>query len=171
MFMIMRMETTMKYAKDGILSLALGVAFVAGLVSDSGSANAATRRVHATACHYFYDNAGTEVYQGAWLGNQGNTTRGIYCNAPSDSTLSHSGTITLNVHGFEPSGGSNTSQACVKFYNAAGTSCGTSRSWSTAYGGVFGVSVSAWTANPAGMPYVYNSIAAGGQVFGFYMAS
>jgi hypothetical protein len=165
------MEITMKHGKTGILSLALGAALAAGLVSESGTANAAYRRVHATACHYYYDNAGTEVYQGAWLGNQGSVNRGIYCNAPSDSTLSHSGTITLNVHGFEPSGLNNTSQACVKFYNASGTSCGPSKSWGSGYSGVFGVSVSAWTANGAGMPYVYNFIAPGGHVYGFYMAN
>src|SRR5262245_51214872 len=111
----------MKHLKAWILSLALGFAFTSGLVSDAGSASANTRRVHATACHYYYDNAGTDVYQGAWVGNQGTSTRTIYCNAPSDTTLSHSGTITLNVHGYEPAGVANTSTACVKFYNAAGT--------------------------------------------------
>ena len=72
------------------------------LVGDVGvnTASADYRRVHSAYCHYFYDNVGTGLYNGAWIST--NTARGIYCPAPSDSELAHHEVTTLNVHGYEP---------------------------------------------------------------------
>ncbi|HWO26764.1 MAG TPA: hypothetical protein VNO30_48880 [Kofleriaceae bacterium] len=150
----------------GIGSLLVGVALIGHVgIND---ASAAYRRVHSAQCHYFYDDAGTGLYNGAYLSTS--VSRGIYCPAPSDSTLPHSSTTTLNVHGYSPSAFSAYSQACAKEYNTSAYSCGTAKYWAAGYGGVYGVSVSAW-ANGASMPVVYNYLPAGSTLYGFFMAN
>jgi hypothetical protein len=131
-------------------------------------ASAAYRRVHSSQCHYFQDDAGAGLYNGAWLSTT--TGRGIYCPAPSDSTLAHSSTTTLNVHGYSPSSTSAYSQACAKVYNTSAYSCGPLKYWAAGYGGVYGVSLSAW-ANSTSMPLVYSYLPAGSTLYGFFMAN
>jgi hypothetical protein len=154
--------------------IALTVAFCAFAVTfamaDASDAKAAYRRVHSAACHYYFDDAGSDLYNGAWI-NAYTSGRGIYCAAPSDSELPHASTVTLNVHGFEAANQNAYSYACVKYYNASGTSCGTTTNWGASYAGALNVSVSAWTANGAGMPYVYTWLPPSSQLYGFYMAN
>jgi hypothetical protein len=146
-------------------------ALVVGLMAltQSGEAEAAYRRVHSSVCHYWYDDAGSGLYNGAYL-SVGTTGRGIYCPAPSDSLLPHSSAIYLNVHGYAPST-SNYSRACVKSYNSSAYTCGTAKYWPAGYGGVYGVSVSAWTGNAPGFPVVYNYLPPSAVLYGFYIAN
>jgi hypothetical protein len=154
-----------------IFAIAIG-AFLASiaLFGHAGTASAAYRRVHSSQCHYFYDDAGSSVYNGAWL-SASTTGRGIYCAAPSDSELPHAATVTLNVHGYSPSATGAYSEACAKAYNTAAYTCGTLKYWASGYGGVYGVSVSPWNADAAAMPMVYNYLPPGATLYGFYMAN
>lgn len=139
------------------------------LFGHAGSASAAYRRVHSSQCHYYYDDAGSSLYNGAWLATY-SSGRGIFCPAPSDSELPHSSTVTLNVHGYSPSATSVYSEACAKAYNTPALTCGPIKYWGAGYVGVYGVSVTAWS-DPAAMPYVYNFLPAGSQLYGFYMST
>ena len=132
-------------------------------------AAAAYRRVHSAECHYYYDDAGSTVYNGAYL-VMGATGRAVYCPAPSDSELPHASTTTLNVHGYSPAANSAYSETCAKQYNTAMLTCGGLSYWAAGYGGVYGVDVAAW-ADAAAMPMVYNFLPANAQLFGFYMAN
>ena len=152
--------------------LAVGIgSFLISIVSIGhiDSASAAYRRVHASQCHHYYDNAGTTLYNGSTL-SVNTTGRSIYCTAPSDSELPHAGTRTLNVHGYAPSVNSTYSMACAKAYNTAAYSCGPLKYWASGYAGVYGVSVTAW-ANGGSMPLVYNYLPAGAALYGFFMES
>jgi len=140
------------------------------LIGHTAPAAAAYRRVHSSQCHYFNDDAGTQVYNGMYLANY-TTGRIIYCAAPSDSELPHAATTELNVHGYAPSGTWPYSVACAKAYNTASYSCGTLKYWAAGYTGVYGVDVSTWQADFTAMPVVYNYLPAGGQLYGFYMAN
>lgn len=151
---------------------------------------AASRRVHASACHGEYDAYGGNVTRGIApdTANTGDLINGthldirpgaynasyqVFCPAPSDSTLAHSITTTLNVHGYRGTTlfGTDSSAACVKFFNAGGGSCGTAKSWAANWGGALGVSTAAWSANFGGMPYVLNDLHRGSRFYGFYMSN
>ena len=148
-----------------------GGSFLVGmaLIGHTGAASAAYRRVHSSQCHYYYDDAGSEVYNGAWLASY-STGRGIYCPAPSDSELPHSATTALNVHGFSPSASPAYSMACAKAYNTSAFSCGPLKYWAPGYDGVYGVSLTAW-ADGTAMPVVYSFLPANASLYGFFMAN
>jgi hypothetical protein len=149
----------------GIASFLLCLA----LFGRTTTASAAYRRVHSSQCHYFYDDAGTDLYNGMWLATY-SSGRGIYCAVPSDSELPHASTVELNVHGYSPSATSAYSMACAKAYNASASSCGPLKYWASGYGGVYGVSLTSWY-DWASMPVVYSYLPAGSALYGFFMAN
>lgn len=151
--------------------LAVGIgSFLIGLASigQIDSASAAYRRAHSAYCTYYYDNAGTDLYNGGYLTTY-SVGRGIYCPAPSDSELPHSSVVTLNVHGYTPSANTAYSRACAKAYNTSAYTCGTVKYWGAGYAGVYGVSVTPWSDGSA-MPLVYNYLPAGTTLYGYFMA-
>lgn len=158
----------MKKWSVGMVAVGLCSFLGVTMLTDSSSASAAYRRLHSSICHYYYDNAGTTLYNGAYLSASTNG-RAIYCPAVSDSELPHASVTTLNVHGYSPSARSNYSRACNKAYNSSALSCGPIKYWSAGYTGVYGVDVGVWNANGAGMPMVLNYIAPNGRLYGFYM--
>ncbi len=152
------------------LALGFSVLMAGGiLLVSSSNADAAFRRAHSSECHSYYDNSGTNVYNGAYLSvSSAASTQGIYCPVATDGYLTHNSTVELNVHGFEASGQNNSSRACVKHYNSTGYACGITKSWGGGNAGVYGVDVNSWRAYGASFPYIYNSIAPGGILYGFY---
>jgi|GEM_PF-5332830 len=152
--------------------MALATAASAGtLLSYAPLADANFRRAHSSECHSYYDNLGTDLYNGAWIANYGDVARGVYCPVATDGYLSHNATTTLNVHGFEASGESNTSRACVKHYTNSGTACGVVKNWGASYGGASGVDITQWSNYGASFPYIYNVVDVGGRLYGFYLAN
>lgn len=151
------------------ITVALCAFAVTFAIADSSDAKAAFRRVHSSQCHTIYDNS-PDLWNAGYIATS-TTARSIYCPAPSDSTLTHNGTVTLNVHGFEAANQSAYSYACVKYYNALGSSCDLDAQWASGYGGAIGLSVSVWNSNGQGMPYVYTWLPPSSHLYGFYMSN
>jgi hypothetical protein len=152
--------------------LAIGIGTYLGgiaLFGQADTASAAFRRVHSSQCHYTYDDAGSDLYNGMVFA-PGTIGRSVYCPAPSDSELPHSATVTLNVHGYSPSTTAAYSEACAKAYNTSASTYGTFKYWAAGYDGVYGVSVAPWSDDTA-MPLVYSFLPAGSQLFGFFMST
>lgn len=128
-------------------------------------ADAAIRRVHSSACHYYYDDAGTSIYNGPYLSISG-STRGIYCPAPSDSEVAHGSASYLMVDGYQSGGIANYTRACVKSYSGTSTSCGNTAAWGT--NGTSVPDLSSWTSNSTWYSYLYHNMKSGSRLHGFF---
>lgn len=159
------------YSNSRAVKLLATVLSAMSLIVLTIEANAAFRRAHSSYCHYYNDTAGASLYNGAYLRNSTDSAVGIYCPAPSDGYLTHSTVTEVNVHGYEASGESNLSRACVKHYTNTGYACGTNKYWGSASSGVNGLDVSTWTANAYSFPYIYNSIDTDGRLYGYFIAN
>ena len=99
----------------------------------------------------------------------------VACALPSDTTLSHASTVTLNVYGSEAAGGSNWSRACVRDNDSMdAAACGPTKSWGSGTRGVKNIDVSEWQAEPTHFPFVISKLDAGdsrSELFGIYMAN
>lgn len=150
--------------------LAFCVSWLAGFVFLTGTAaSAASRRVHVSSCRPEGDDEGTTVTTTKVLSVTQSTY--IRCEVPSNSVLAHDGVTTLNVHGYEPTGVSTYSRACVHAFNSTSSACGTVGNWSSASNGALGVDTSAWNNDGSGFPYIFNDMGAYSQLNGFYMAN
>lgn len=159
----MSIKKSMKFIGTTVL-----VAASTGLFLQPAFAN--ERRAHSSSCTYYNDAAGTTLYNGAYI-SVGSTARTIFCPVNTDSYLAHYQATALNVHGYEASGSSNYSRACVKHYNSSGTSCGTTNYWGATYAGGAAVNLSSWTTYGASFPYILNYIDASGQLYGYWFAN
>jgi len=147
------------------------IALLAGAaILPISEAFAKDRRVSGSACHFVYDNAGSNLYVGAYVHNKSTTNNGyaIVCPAATDSYLSHSSVARLNIHGYEQSGESNYSRACVKHYNNSGNVCGVNRYWGGGYSGGANIDASKWRAHPYSFPYVFTNLDRGGRLYGMW---
>ncbi len=149
----------------GLASYLGGIALLGGI----GDAVASFRRVHSSQCHHFFDDAGTDLYNGVYL-SSAQVTHGVYCPVPSDSELPHSSTVTLNIHGYSPSPTSASSQTLAKAYNTNSITVGTLKYWGSGNSGVFNVDVSPWS-DGAAFPMIYNVLPGGSMLYGFYMST
>lgn len=162
------MNGTKALLSAGLCAYATVLAF-AGM-PDKASAN--ERRTHSSICHYYYDNAGTSLSNASSLYN-GTSSRSIYCPVISDSTIAHSNTLYLNVHGRNTVSGTSYSRACTKNAWNTASNCGTQKTWVSTTGGMVAesVDVSIWQAEFASFPYLYNYMQAGTYLYGFWMAN
>jgi len=144
--------------------------YLAGMMLFAGTddAVAAERRLHSSICHYYYDNAGTGLYNGAYLSTN-STARSIFCPVVSDNTLFHTNVVQLNVHGYESSGESNYSRACSIDPWSSSAACGTTKYWGSGWNGAYGINLSQWN-NLARFPYIYTYLDSNGRLHGYYMA-
>jgi hypothetical protein len=93
-----------------------------------------------------------------------------YCYAPSDSLMTHSQVTTLNLHGFQQSGSSNTATACSKSFDSSAGSCGPTSTWSDGYAGVYGVNLVRWGSSYSSrFPYIFVGLDVGGRLHGYYI--
>jgi hypothetical protein len=160
----------MKNATLGLIGVSAFVGAIAGGTLDGAEANAAHRRIHATACGARFDDE--SVYVGSYLSPSSLSTL-VYCPVPSNDTLPHSAVSTLNVHGYSSSSGEYSVQACAKSHDGASIGCGAFTSAGT--GGydseAVGVDTSAWASNGAAFPYLYLMVPADAHFHGFYISN
>lgn len=159
-----------------LAALALGAyVSVIAFAGESNNASAAIRRMNGIACHLKNTtNQSFVEYSGALLYSSSATSNGaFYCPFESDSTLLHSSIAQLNVYGSNTSTQALT-RACIHEASAPTSSCGVARYWSNALGLVAsGVDTSVWrdTNNVNDYAYIYNTLAPGNSLHGFWMSS
>jgi len=147
-----------------ILSAAISIAVLIGM---SGEAMSKDRRAHSSICH---SPDTPEVINNVRIKNNSVHSQRIYCPVATDSYLAHHKVRGLNVHGYEGSSARSgvSSRACVKHYNNNSYVCGATKSWGAGYFGGRGVDISRWTSFSASFPYIYTSLGAGDEFYGFY---
>lgn len=150
-----------------VSGVTLGIGLAALQTSDAAAAFA---RVHSLACTQPIIGGTTKhpdiVHSGDLTWQRSGV---IYCAVPTDGALPHMDVVYLNVHGYEPSGESNTAKACVQDYDAIASTCGTTKNWGSAYSGAIGIDVSKWSSNSSWFPFVTLSMTPGSRVFGIYL--
>lgn len=160
----------LKRYRSSLIACLASFAAVWALTSP-GSARAVNRRVHSSICTLKNDLGSAVANQASIFVTSGVSSTFLYCPIPSDSTLTHIGITTINVHGFQGPDGPNVSYACVKYYNASGNNCGAGKSWGANYSGALGVSTDGLQTSSTGFPYLMTRLYSASNLYGFYVAN
>lgn len=119
----------MKIQLAGTVVLGLTAWAATLVVAEAEPADAASRRVAGLTCVGYAGHHDGAV----WYQNEAEydpDTTEVECPVQSDSTLSHSTVVTLNVYGSEATGRSNWSRACVRDNDSLDdAACGPTKNW------------------------------------------
>jgi hypothetical protein len=153
------------------MTVTCAIASTVALLGAHNDVSAAESRTHSSQCTYYYDDAGTGVYNGVFLFVY-DTPKNIYCPVPSDSAVPHSATSRLNIHGFTSKPNGSYTRACAHDAWSSVFECGPTRYW-TANNTLVAQSVntSLWREHSDWFPYLMNFLEAGAQLYGFWMST
>jgi hypothetical protein len=141
------------------------------LLGTAQDVKAAESRVHSSQCTYYYDDAGTGVYNGIFI-YVIETGKNIYCPVPSNSAFPHVNAAVLNIHGATSNANVSNTRACAHDAWGNAFECGATKYWSAANGLVArSVDTSIWNMHGDWFPYLANYLQAGAQLYGFWLST